>query len=178
MWLVALIGKNRWSFEYNAKKVDEILAEHGTEGFTICGGISDAHDEVFFLWLMQKYDHLRSRILSEDFLGTLYTTFDDEDPADIGVDLDSVPLEDYTDVSSVTLECIGLRLAREGKLRALEAGDGYEFILHDAPPLKVWAVLGSSKENAIKALDVHKPAVVGGDDFFGMAFNFLTGRLE
>ncbi len=176
--LVAEYGQRLWDLEFNPAQVEKIFTKHGTKGFTICGGISDAHDEAFFFRLIQEYDHLRSRIFSKDFSGTLYTTFDDEDPADIGVNLDSVRLEDYTDVSSVTLECIGLRLAREGKLRALEAGDSYEFILPDAPPLKVWAVLVSSKENALKALDVYEPAAVGDDDFFGMAINFPMGRLE
>ena len=81
-------------------------------------------------------------------------------------------------MSSVTLERIGLRLAREGKVRALEIGFGYEFVLLGAPPLKVWAVLASSKENAIKALRACKPAVVVEEDFFGITFKSPTGRLE
>ncbi len=171
-------GHRLWNLEFNPAQVERIFTQHGTEGFTLCGGVSDAHDEAFFLWLIQEHDHLRARIFSKDFSGTLYTTFDDEDPGDIGVDVDLIELEDYTDVASMTLEGIGRRLAREGKVRALEAGDGYEFILPDAPPLKVWAVVGSSKENAVKALDVHKPAAVDDDDFYGMAINFPMGRLE
>lgn len=177
-WLKALIGHKLWDLEENVEMLEEIFAEHGTEGFTIRGGVSDAHDEAFFCWLMQKYDYLRSRMFSTDFSGRLYADFSGEDHGDVGVDLSLIPLETHTDLSSVTLECIGLRLAREGKLRAVAAGDGYEFILHDAPPLKVWAVLGSSKENALKALKSYKPAVVEEKDRYGVTFSSPTGRLE
>lgn len=172
--------EHRFDFEFCEEEIEELLAEYGPDICFIRGGISDAHDEAFFVWLMQECDYLRSRMFSTDFSDSLDASFDDEPHKDIGVDLDLVPLKDYTDLHSVTIECIGLRLAREGKLRALAAGDGYEFILPDAAPLKVWAVLASSKEYAMKALTSYKPAVILEEnrDGYSVTFSSPTGRLE
>ena len=115
--------------EEDADKIDALVgAKYGPDVFYIEGGVSDAHDEAFFCWLLRAYDHVRSRLFSTDFSGSYFASFDDENPEDIGVDFDLIDWDKHTAVSSVTLECIGLRLAREGKLRALEAGDSYEFI--------------------------------------------------
>ena len=55
--LEAEYGQRLWDLEFNPAQVEKIVAKHGTEGFALCGGVSDAHDEAFFLWLIQEYDH-------------------------------------------------------------------------------------------------------------------------
>ena len=166
-----------WHYQ-DADKLDVLCAKHGPDVFYIEGGVSDAHDEAFFCWLLRAYDHVRSRLFSTDFSGSYDAQFGDEPFEDIGVDFDLIDWDKHTAVSSVTLECIGLRLAREGKLRALEAGDSYEFILPDAPPLKVWAVLASSQENALEVLAAYEPARITERDRYGTTFESPTGRLE
>ena len=170
--------EHKFDFEFCQEEIEEILSEYGSDICSIRGGVSHQHDEDFFFWLLREYDYLRSRMFSTDFSDYYLSSFNDEDYGDIGVDFSLIPVEKHTDLSSVTLECIGLRLAREGKLRALEAGSSYEFILPDVPLLKVWAVLASSKEKALEVLASYEPAVVTERDQNGLTFVSPTGRLE
>ena len=158
---------------------------YGPEVFSIRGATSDEHDEAFFLWLIREHDHLRSHVFSTDFAGSYTLRFDNEPHDEIGVDLSFIDTDSFIDVGSVTRECIGLRLSREGRLKAVEAGDSYAFVLPSVPPLKVWAVLVSSQGNALKALGAYEPAAVhpvGRYIVFGtgrdLRFDSPTGRLE
>lgn len=75
----ALVATERrgelYALPEEAQEVAELSARHGVEIFSIIGGVSDEHDEAFFLWLLAEYDYLRSRIRRADFTGELEATF-------------------------------------------------------------------------------------------------------
>lgn len=53
------------------EEVKELISEYGVDVFYIEGGVSDEHDETFFLCLICNYDALRSRVSSTDLTGKL-----------------------------------------------------------------------------------------------------------
>lgn len=108
-----------WLYELpeDAERIAALIATYGEDAFWIDGGVSDEHDEAFFLWLLHTYAPPGASSQEKA----------------LGLDLTQLALEAHTSVGSVTLECIGLRLAQEGKVVVNLAVDGFTFRLPAAP---------------------------------------------